>query len=234
LFSKSWEQPAFPNWSAEFVERMLTDSPWAKQFTVSFRLQQQAFPLQSEFAQIGMPGGIGLPTGIPGVGWPGGSRTPTGGSPRGGGESGTGSRAEMYLTTRWSSALPVRQALALQEHGRSGLDDPKVIESLTREPAEHVVEIFGFPTIVFPQGGRALEKQLLQSAELTAGSDRVHVKTVDVPEHGMHLRARLVFPRLKELSEKDGAIRLTALAGAAKIDQQFKLKPMLYRGVLET
>lgn len=229
LAAKSWEQPAFPNWSSELVDRMLTDSPWAKAFTVAFHLQQQALPLRSDFSQIG------LPSGIPGVGWPGGSRVPTGGGhPRRGGDSGgSGSRAEMYLTTRWSSALPIRQALALQEFGRGGLDHPKAVELLTRAQTEYIVEIFGFPTIVFPQGGGVLEKQLLKTAQLTAGNAHVRAKSVEVPEHGMHLRARLCFPLISGVAASDGVLRLSAQAGPAKIDQQFKLKPMVYRGVLE-
>jgi hypothetical protein len=234
--AKSWEQPAFPDWNAEFVERMLTDSPWAKAITVTFRLQEQAHPLRSDFSQIGMPPGIGLPRvpGIPGVGFPGGSRLPTGGQPRSSGESdGRGSRAEMYLTTRWRSALPIRQALAIQEFGRAGLDSPAALELLKRSQTEHVVEIFGFPTIVFPQGGAALEKQLSKTAQLNAGSRHVRARSVEVPEHGMHLRATLRFARIADLATSDGVMRLTALAGSAKIDQQFKLKQMVYRGELE-
>jgi hypothetical protein len=233
--AKSWEQPPFPNWNAEFIDRILTDSPWAKQFTVTFRLQQQAFPLQSDFAQF-PGGGIGLPTGIPGVGWPGGgSRIPGGGGqPRSGGDSGgLGSRAEMYLTARWSSALPVRQALALQQFGRGGLDHPKALELLNRPQNDHLLEIFGFPTIVYPQGGKVLEQQLRKTAQLAAGSGRVQAKEVEMPEHGMHLLATIWFPRLKELTENDGVIKLTAQAGGARIEQQFKLKPMIYRGTLE-
>jgi hypothetical protein len=237
ILGKSWEQPVFPDWKADFVDRMLTDSPWAKAITVTFRLQAHPQPLRSDFSQIGMPPGIGLPRvpGIPGVGLPGGSRIPTGGGqPRSGGDGdGGGSRAEMYLTTRWRSALPIRQALAIQEFGRAGLDTPAALELLKPNPAEHVVEIFGFPTIVFPQGGAALEKQLLKTVQLNAGSRYVRATSVEVPEHGMHLRATLRFPRIADLTAADGVMRLTAQAGSAKIEQQFKLKPMLYRGELE-
>jgi hypothetical protein len=239
--AKSWEQPAFPNWSPEFLDRMLTDSPWARQIIVPFVFTPQqtpADPLRTDF-QIGYPGGgIGLPR-IPGVGWPG-SGTGRGGTqvPGGRGQTPTGTargvRTEMYLTVRWSSALPIRQALALQLYGREGLEDPRAVDLISKPERDYVVDVAGFRPAMVPQGAAAFEKELMKSAKLTAKGRRLLAPTsVQVPEHGMHLTATLRFPRWENLSQEDGEVRFYAEAGAAKIDCPFKLKPMVYRGRLE-
>ncbi|MBL8291508.1 MAG: hypothetical protein JNN08_06715, partial [Bryobacterales bacterium] len=111
-WGRSWERPAFPNWDAEFIDDLLTDSPWARPLIVKFPWQPAPHPLLSGFMQLGdmqLPGRI-----------PGGGRT-TGGGPRPDSRpSGPVQpvQTEMYLTVRFSSALPIRQALALMEFGR--------------------------------------------------------------------------------------------------------------------
>jgi hypothetical protein len=238
--SKSWDEPAFPAWTPEFVDRMLADSPWAKQGTLSFELDPVQRLQSSSYAQIGLPGGIGLPgAGIPGVGWPtGGSRTGTPPStwPRSGGSSGRGSsvRTEIYLTTRWSSALPIRRALALQEFGAGDLDAEKAVEMLNQQPADYVIEVAGFPTTVIRQGAKRFAAELLDSARLLVrGRPPMPPTSAEVPEYGMHLVATLRFQRFKDLAPNEGLIELSAESGRMSIRERFKLKNMLYGGVLE-
>jgi hypothetical protein len=236
--SKSWDQPQFPNWSREFADKLLTDSPWAHPLTVPFVLTISGSPFQTSFSQIGLPGGIGLPR-IPGVGLPGGSdrRFPVpGGGSRGGdrGPAGTGVKTEAYLTIRWSSALPIRQALALEEFGAAGLDSKKARELLEPQPKEHLIHIAGIPTVLAAENTSAIEEKLLKTAYLSVkGRLLVRATAVEVPEHGTHLMAALHFPRVEELSPSDGEIELYAEAGPIKIQLRSKLKSMVYNGVLE-
>ena len=229
--AKSWEQPAFPNWTPEFLDKMLTDSPWARPITVPFvfqpQPQPQADPLRSEF-QIQIPRGIGIPSRIPGVGLPTG-RVPT----TSGGRT-PGVRTEMYLTIRWSSALPIRQALALQQFGRDGLEDPRAVELIAKPERDCIVEVAGFRLTMVPQGAAALEKELAKSAKLVVRNRRAAVpSSVQVPEHGMHLMATLRFPRFENITAEDGVVQFSAEAGPARIECPFKLKAMVYHGRLE-
>jgi hypothetical protein len=142
-------------------------------------------------------------------------------------------RAEMYLTIRWASALPVRQALALSEFGRERLDEPGAREILSRGATEYVVEIAGVPATL-PGGAAQIERALRKTASLSVkGRMLVKAAEVAVPEHGMHLLATLRFPRFENLSGDEGAIRFYGEPGAMRIDEQFKLKEMTYRGRLE-
>lgn len=227
-FGKDWDQPEYPNWSREFVDQVLTDSPWARPVTAPFVLPNSA-PFTTSFSQIGLPGGIGLPR-IPGVGLPGGSNrrfpVPGGsGGSRGDGRTRGGVKTEAYLTIRWSSALPVRQALALEERAAEVAPPP---------PKEYLIHIAGIPTVLATQDTSAIEKKLMKTATLSVkGRRSLHAVSVEVPEHGTHLMAAIRIPRFDGLGASEGVVEFAAEAGPIKIQQQFKLKPMVYRGNLE-
>ena len=242
--SKSWDDPTFPSWSPEFIDKLHTDSPWAKPSTVRVELDaiQRIVEPSSSFVQIELPAGIGLPrTGspIPGVGWPtGGSRTgtgrpPTTGSSTGGDRTTGGTRAEIFLTTRWASALPIRRARALQQFGRDGLESDGAVE-LLKTPSEYVVEIAGFPTTIIRQGGERFAEELKESARLASpGRKSLAATSCKVPPHGMHLMATLAFPRFEGLDPKEGYIELSATLRGIELHERFKLKQMIYSGNLE-
>lgn len=235
LAARNWDREAFPDWSAEYVDKVLTDSPWARPLTVPFRFSAPARrPLVATgFAQIGEP--LGFPKG-----WPGGN---TGASPTRTPRIDDGNappvQTEIYLTTRWASALPVRRAMALLQFGRGGLSSPQAEALLRGGEAEHVIEIAGFPAGMVPQGVRRLEAELLASATLAVkGRKPVQASAVSVPEHGNHLIATIRFPRMENLLDDGGFIALSAAAGPPGISQmdirqRFKLRDMYYKGRLE-
>ena len=228
--SKSWERPPFPEWKPEFVDKLLTDSPWAKSYTAAFELRSDPQRFTSTYSQIGIPGG-GIP--LPSR-WPGGSRPVRGsqtGSDAGGGWD---TRTEIYLTTRFSSALPIRQALALAECGRAGLDSDRANRILAASESEYVIEVGGFPATAVKGGARLLQEEFAKSARLVVrGRPQAAVSSADVPEWGNHLVAALRFPRFRDLTADEGKVKLFATAGPIRIDQSFQLDEMVYHGRLE-
>jgi len=228
LVARSWEEPAYPNWTREFADKILSDSPWAKPLTVPITLPPLPEVKRNSFAQIELPPGIGLPRGGGGGGGGRTGRSPDSSNPfpipsREG--SNTGVRTEMYLTIRWASALPVRQAMTILEPGSAALD---------KEPSDYIIEIPGFLTTMFPKGATDLEEQLSRNARLLVKGRRpVSSSHVRVPEHGMHLMATMRFPRMEGLSAKDNVLHFVAQIGTAEIDAAFKLPAMAYRGRLE-
>jgi hypothetical protein len=229
LAARNWDRATFPEWSADHVDKLLTDSPWARPTTLPFRFSAPArrpFTV-SEFAQIGEP--LGLPKG-----WPSGGPTTGNRTPRIDDGNAPSVQTEIYLTTRWSSALPMRQAMALHQFGRSGLNSAKAVELLQGNPAEYVLEVAGFPVGMVPQGVRRFEAELLESSRLLLkGRKALRATASSVPEHGNHLIATLRFPRFENLSDNDGFIELAAQAGPMDILQKFKLRDMNYKGRLE-
>lgn len=200
-----------------------------------FVLPPGGYPFQPSYYQIGLPGGIGLPR-IPGVGYPGGSdrRFPI---PRGGGQdggSGEGVKTEAYLTVRWSSALPIRQALVIEEFGSAGVSSEKARTRIEAQPKEYLIHVAGIPSALQSQNTAGIEKRLLKTAMLSVkGRRSVRATSVEVPEHGLHLMAALHFPRFEGLAPAEGAVEFYAEAGPVKIQVVSKLKSMVYGGVLE-
>lgn len=214
--ARSLVDQQFPSWSDDYVDRMLTDSPWSRPITVSFNLQA--------FADSDDP----VHTFFPGMNRPDSVR-----SRRSQPTRGSGARTEIYLTARWASALPIRQAYAIQDYGRGGLDSPEAVQLLATEPNEYVVELAGFPTILFKKGSQELEDALKTSAISVSGRPPVAPTSVLVPAQGMHLMATMRFPRFDGLQPGDGALTLSASAGTIYIEHGFRLKSMVYRSRLE-
>jgi hypothetical protein len=230
LAARNWERDAFPGWTEEFVDRILTDSPWARPLTAPFRYSAPARPrfLTSYFEQIGEP--LGFPPG-----WPGRTGTQSGNrSPRTEDGAAPAVLTEIYLTVRWASALPVRQAMALHQYGRGGLDSPRAAALLEGASGEYVVEIAGFPATLVGQGARRFEAELLESAILhVKGRKALQAVACSMPEHGNHLIATLRFPRFADLAAEEGMVECSASAGPVAFRQRFKLREMTYGGKLE-
>jgi hypothetical protein len=230
-FSKPWEDGKYPSWSAEDIDQLITDSPWARPWnsTVSVPLESKMI---SSYSQIG---GIGLPSRIPGVSWPGGSRP---GAPSGRGPVSNGGPLSLRLgvsaTVRWASALPVRRAMVLQEFGRDGLEHPRALETLSRQDTDYVIELAGLPRNIAGGETEGIRKQLLKSARLSpAGKRSAGPASVEVPGYGNLVTATLRFPRISDLNTEIGTIEFSAALGAARIAERFKLRSMVYEGRLE-
>lgn len=239
MYARNWERPVFPEWSSEFVDKVLTDSPWSQEYTAKFKYSAPAPLIEpSAFAQIEFPGG--LPGGLPRTTGRTPSSTrlpfPTGGGngPRVDDGSNHPVQTEAYLVIRWASALPVRQANALAQFGRHGLEHPKAAEILRGSENDYIIEVAGLPTGMVPQGARRLEARLQENATIQVKGRKHHVAdSVSVPEHGTHLMATIRFKRYEDLQDTEGFIEFFAQAGPMQITQKFRLRDMYFRGNLE-
>ena len=224
ILARNWDRATFPDWSPDHIDKLLTDSPWARPHTLPFRFSAPA--LINRFDQIGEP--LGFPKG-----WPTSSPKPAN-NPIPSVQNAPPVQTEIYLTTRWSSALPIRQALALHQYGRAGLQSTNAASLLNESPNEYVLDVAGFPVGSIPQGVRRFEAELLQSATITVkGHKPLQATAVSVPEHGNHLVATIRFPRKENFADQPGFIEFTAHAGPMDIRQKFKLQDMTYKGRLE-
>lgn len=224
-----WEKHSFPDWTTREVDEMLTDSPWAKSFTLRFEL---GAPPARQYSDIGLPRSIQWPGG--GGGWPGGgNRIPAPGQ-GGGRNTGASVGAESYLTMRWSSALPIRQALLLDEHGSADRIPADALASLDEPQTNYVVEIFGLPAQVVHIGREEMEDALLSSAQITLHR-RSPIRAVGVyaPPQGNYRSLTLRFPRTDPITLEADQAEVFAAAGPFDFRQKFSLEQMLYGGALE-
>ena len=112
-----WEETAFNDWSDGDVEKMMSNSPWAKRITVVFPRPPR------EGARGGVAAGGGA----------------------GGGGGGFGGAGQSRLVVRWQSALPVRQAQVRAQIERGATVPEEVLDVLNQPPPGYFVFVTGIP-----------------------------------------------------------------------------------------
>ncbi|HEX5227293.1 MAG TPA: hypothetical protein VFW44_06260 [Bryobacteraceae bacterium] len=259
--SDFWKTKDSSQWNSEEINKILSDSPWAKAKTVQPQRSQMRQRGMGRRGGFGFPGGgIGYPGGGGGgVGYPGGGGG--GGYPNGGGGNSGAGQTEprnepMNLTIRWESAAPVEAAL--MREGDSASDELKAVVSSTG--MYYVIEVLG---LRMPRrGGRnrggadedsdnngqsqdrdqdrsqdrsndALRSQLLDAAQLAPkGKSSIYAKDVQIAGPGGIDGVRFLFPRTTPISAGDKEVDFILDIRRIKIEEKFKLSDMQYEGKL--
>jgi hypothetical protein len=208
-----WEEKDFTTWSPQQIDKMLTDSPWAKKATIVLGSLKE-----------GGSGG-GFQSGGAGFGGGGGA---AGASDGGGGEF-SGVR-RITATVAWISALPVRQAIARL---RAGVDAPVLPDDkrLPEDEAFYVVAVAGMPIRVAQASklGEVRDKTALKSKR------KEPIKPADirvVPDGNQTVRVEFVFPKGNAFDLEDKEVEFVTKMGAADIAKKFTLADMMVRGRL--
>jgi hypothetical protein len=207
-----WEEKDFTTWSPQQIDKMLTDSPWAKKATIVLGSLKE-----------GGSGG-GFQSSGAGFGGGGGATDSAGG----GGEF-SGVR-RITATVAWISALPVRQAIARL---RAGVDAPVLPDDkrLPEDEAFYVVAVAGMPTRLAQTGSR---NEVVEKTELKS-KRKEPIKPADVrivPESKETVRVEFVFPRSNAIALDDKEVEFVTKIGAADITRKFTLADMVVRGRL--
>lgn len=216
-----WDRKKFSEWSDEEVRRLLTDSPWAQVLTVPLKLEKSE------------PGGPATWKDIPGAGptlpdaRPGGM----GGSPVGGiGAPRPKLPRQAQIVVRWSSALPVRQALVRHKYGAE-VDSVPARRLLEREEPFYVIEVLGIPSLVAHRGPELVQSELYRTAYLRTKTGRLlRADSVYVAVQGLFLGITIRFPRQEALTDKDGWVDIGARTEAFEFVRRFELRRMVYAG----
>ena len=151
--SDVWNSKQSTDWTSDDINRILTDSPWAKQVNASFDSTGRG-------GGMGGPGGGGGGMGrggggmggggmgYPGGGMGGGGMGGRGGMGRGGGMGGPGgggqSRPSMSVLVRWDSAMPIQQALARRGDAATPAPEPKAAGEASAK--HYVITVVGLRT----------------------------------------------------------------------------------------
>lgn len=215
LAADFWETKDPRDWSASDIERILTDSPWAREADVSFGGDRSS-PIGGGGNSPGqrrgrsrVPGGIGLPDG----GW--GTPFTTAGLQA----SGMGKN---QVIVRWSSALPIRQALrqvgALQIDERPDLLRDYYIVSLTHIPAG-MARLSDTP------------ERLRAAARLTPkGRGTILAERIEVRPQPGTPGIDIYFPRDLGIEVEDRNVIFELAAESYVVSAKFKPREMVYRG----
>lgn len=225
-----WQSKPFMEWSDKDVNKILTNSPWARAVSVSV-------------GSPTMPGGRGDPSGADET-----LRRPSGGDlegPGGGPPGGNvasrepGTRTELaatpslQLTIRWQSALPVKQALARRKYGSEAATSPDA-KNFLEDNSVYLIAVSGLPPAIAgvrsPQAKAAILEQTTLSSK---GKDALPPSDILLGPPGKLIEAFFVFPKARAFTLADKEIEFSTKLGPLVVKYKFHLKDMLYNGSLE-
>ena len=218
-----WNSKAYTEWGDKDLQKIMTDSPWAKR-TAVLSLEGPSAPA------------VGGATPSRGKGGPaaGGddSSPPAPLSEKGGG--GGGGAVQMpsaEVVVSWATALPIKEAIAKAKYGKEVATSPDAKTFLEREEQFYIVEVTPFP--FRGRSGDEFRSALAKSAVLNIkGKDSIHAMDVQVNPRGRTLDLYFLFPRQRVLTLEDSEVEFNAKAGDVPIKQRFKLKDMVFSGKL--
>jgi Glycine rich protein family len=235
LAAEPWKNKDSAQWTDDDINKLLTDSPWAKEKTVSPQRQQP-------YGQRGMGRRGGMGGGYPGGGYPGGGGGyPGGGGGYPGGGGGYPSEQSMNVTIRWDSALPVQQALKRQ--GAAVADEAKKVADASEK--YYVIAVFGFhmPTTRSrysddsdqdrdrDSAADRLRNQLLDAAQLQPkGGRSLYAQDVQIEGGGSEIH--FLFPRNPGIASSTKEVDFVLQVRDIKVEHKFHFSDMQYQGQL--
>jgi len=232
--SEFWNTKDYTQWTSEETNKVLNDSPWAKQKTVidqsgmGERRQGRGGGYGGRGGGIGFPGGGGYPGA-------GGGRYPGGG---GGGypddrQGGGATRSSVVI--RWESALPVQQALLRQEGdaAKPASDQPKDKDYVIALLGLHLPGRMPGEQDDGNENNETLRSRLLDSAQLTPkGKAPIAAEDVQFEGRNGSIAIRYLFPKEHPISADDKEVTFHFEDRGMKLEHKFKLSEMVYQGKL--
>ena len=210
-----WDEKEFTDWSDRDVQRMMTDSPWAKRITV-------VFP---------RPPGTALNDRTPVAGGIGGGAGGGGRGGRGfGGADGFGPTRQSRLIVQWRSGLPMRQAIVRGRIGEGGALDPAGRQFLAQRPTGYFIVVAGLPRPF----ARLDPGALAAGARLERPGKRPIVPIQAAAEaEGNGAVILYLFPRDDAITLADEEVEFVTEIAEASIERTFELEDMVFNGRLE-
>jgi hypothetical protein len=224
-----WKHGDASKWTAQEVERILMDSPWAEMSPVTFGLADEGPPPPPtlEVPQAGMPSPKNAATDGR---WDGGvGRVKHNGPPT------------LNVDVRWDSALPVRQALARKGAGGDAYSPEQVRK-------DYIISIFGLvpggrygPASLNNQSGdgavdvrnpEEMLESLMRYARLYP-KGKNGIRPIDAKLDNASGTLHLFFPRSEAITLRDKEVTLEVRFGSLSVLKKFKLKDMVFNGQLE-
>jgi hypothetical protein len=227
LGADPWKDKKPADWSAKEVNRIRTNSPWAKSTTTGANMDAMS-GMRGRGA--GDPGGLGGggvsgreagPGGVPGqdTARPGGGLGGPGGAPIGGGP--VASTETTRVTVRWESAAPVREAAAKVE-------DPNAGQFNEWSQTYYVISASGLPNQMLQLQDKLKQATLLKRK----GKGPIAPEQVGVLKGTEGPVMVFLFPRSDAINPEDKEVSFESVLGPMEVKSKFGLKDMVYEGKL--
>lgn len=223
-----WVKKEYMQWTDEEVKKVMTNSPWAKDVTVSApmaalgggRGQRAAGGPPSSSADVENPGAGG------------GGRRGRGGR-GGGGDDGGGAPPEAIVTfnVSWRSAALMRRAVVRSRLGAGAAVPQDAQELIGKDPDDYVIVVMGVPA------GMARQLQnnvLLDKSTIRAGKKPpVAAKALNISPRTQTIDVIYTFPKTPQITSEDKEVEVVLRLGQIEVKRKFVLKDMAYMGKLD-
>jgi len=208
-----WEEKEFTAWSNQQVEKLLSDSPWARKVTVvTGRLREGA-------RNEGFQGG--------GAGFGGG-----GGGARDGDAGEFQQIGRMTLTVAWASALPVRQALVRRQIGPDAPIPPDLQRQLSEDDPFYTVAVVGLPFRMTARMG-TIDEVRAKTALKPSGKEPIAPAELRAAKDGdQFVRVEFLFPKTSAITLDDKEVEFITTLLGVEVKRKFRLADMTIRGRL--
>lgn len=234
-----WQSKSFTDWNEKEVQKILQNSPWAKQTSVSMPGGGAANP-QGGRGNRGAGGGMSGGSDPGGFGT-GGAAGPASGNGNGGGlgryagsngdpgDAGGGTTA-VPIVVRWQSSLPVRQAIVKAKYGSEAGTSPEAKKAIETPYDHYILAVVGVPQTVLRGAGDQLKQQ---AALAVKGKDPIKASDFKLEQNNGTTELLFAFPKTAPFTEEDKEVEFELKIGALNIRQKFRLKDMMFNGKLE-
>jgi hypothetical protein len=218
--TKFWEEKTYSTWSETDVKKMLTDSPWARKvgvLTPDLSLASRTGGLSG--GAVGSGGRAGGVAGGGGVGGDGAGKI--------GGGTFVASPSRTELAVRWTSALPVKQALARVRLGSDAMLSAEEQRLLAQDEPFYRVAVVGLPPKLID--GEETVRELLAATRLKRRNGAA-IGAVDIlPKYESdRLTIEFKFPKTAPIMLDDKEVEFVTKLGRSEVKKKFKLAEMVF------
>ena len=227
-----WESKPFTNWSDKEIDKLIKDSPWARQSNFELGAAGRGAAKGGGGLSSGFPDAAGDAGGDGGGGGGGGGRGGGRGGPQGGGGGDAPPVATAPVMMRWVTALPVKQAMMKRQYGAEVGTSADAKKSLERVEQSYVLYVATTPAAA---RGLARAKDALMAATALniKGKEAIHPQDIQFGENPAATEVYMVFPRTTAIGVDDKEVEFVTRLGGMNVKYKFKLKDMVYNGKLE-
>jgi len=236
LAADAWKSKPFLEWSDKDVQKLLSDSPWARAvpFTVSGRGGGGGGGPRAGRNTSSTMGEVSSAGGGESIGGPG---APNGRGSAGGdsGLPGSAGTQTIVLMVTWQSSLPIKQANLRAKYTAEQASSAEAKKFLAQDEPYYVIKV---SNPLFAAGGIGRPDDAKEAIKTSAtlrrkGKDPIYPEKVEImPNRGAGADIYLMFPKKDPIVEDDKDVEVYYHHSMGEVKQRFKLKEMMFDGKL--
>ncbi|HLW76212.1 MAG TPA: hypothetical protein VKS01_04485 [Bryobacteraceae bacterium] len=221
-----WTSKPFTDWDQKEVQKIIDNSPWAKQFNIVVSGGGGGSSSGGRREKGGGSMGETDSGGGGGGGNPGGSRYPSA-------QSDTGGATSISYLIRWQSALPIKQAMVKAKYGAEAATAPDARKILDADEPAYVIVVSGLNRGLVRGDADEVKQRFMGSAELVI-KGKEPIKAADFRFTGERIVDLVfAFPKTNPITIDDKEVEFDCKIGTTNLRQKFNLKQMMFNGKLE-